>query len=105
MHDVDWSLWTDWMAFDTLDWSLVPTGPGAYIIAASLSINRAVGTDPDGHLDVGESGNLTNRLWNFRVCALERGRTEHVAGWRYAFFYFDRQFPFASLRVRWRATA
>ncbi|HZY90386.1 MAG TPA: hypothetical protein VFE78_36530 [Gemmataceae bacterium] len=105
MHEVDWSLWTDWTAFDALDWSLVPTGPGAYLIAAGQPINRAIGADPDGYLDVGESGNLTNRLWSFRRCATQRGCTGHMAGWRYAFFHFDRQFPFASLRVRWRAAA
>ena len=105
MHEVDWALWTDWQAFDALDWSLVPKGPGAYVIAASQPINRAVNTDLDGYLDVGESNNLANRLRGFLRCATQRGTTRHMAGWRFAFFRFERQFPHAGLRVRWRATA
>lgn len=28
-----------------------------------------------------------------------------MAGWRYAFFRFDRHFPLSSLRVRWSETS
>jgi hypothetical protein len=105
MQEVDWSLWTDWRALDGLDWSLVPTEPGAYIIAASQPIHRAVNTDAEGFLDVGESDNLAKRLWSFHWCASHRGKKGHMAGWRFAFFRFERQFPLAELRVRWRATA
>jgi hypothetical protein len=105
MHEVDWALWTDWTALGTLDWSLVPKAPGAYIIAASQSISRAVGTDSDGYLDVGESQNLANRLWSFHQCATRPGTTGHMAGWRFAFFRFGQRFPYGMLRVRWRATA
>jgi hypothetical protein len=28
-----------------------------------------------------------------------------MAGWRFAFFWFEQQFPLSTLRVRWRATA
>jgi hypothetical protein len=104
MHEVDWSLWTAWTPLDPLEWSSMPTGPGAYIIAAPQPITRAVGTDLHGYLDVGESAILNTRLWGFRRCATQRGTTGHMAGWRYAFFHFDRQFPFTTLRVRWRKT-
>jgi hypothetical protein len=104
MHEVDWSLWTGWYPLGELDWSLVPNGPGAYVIAASQPINRAVNTDPEGYLDIGESGSLANRLWSFQRCITQRGTTGHMAGWRFAFFRFERQFPHAELRVRWRAT-
>jgi hypothetical protein len=83
----------------------VPNVPGAYVIAASQPINRAVGTDPEGYLDVGESDNLNKRLYTFHRCAGERGITGHMAGWRFAFFRFERKFPHTKLRVRWRATA
>jgi hypothetical protein len=33
-----------------------------------------------------------------------RGTEWHRAGWRFAFFRFDRHFPVSSLRVRWVAT-
>lgn len=105
MHEVDWSQWTDWQPLPGLAWSLVPNSPGAYIIATSQPISRAVSTDPDGYLDVGESDNLANRLWRFRDCASQRGKTGHMAGWRFAFFRLEKQFPLADLRVRWRATS
>ena len=102
MHEIDWTLWSDWVALDSIDWTQVPQTPGAYIVAANQPIHRAVGTDPHGYLDVGESVNLRNRLRSFRRCITERGRTGHMAGWRFAFFRFERQFPHATLRVRWR---
>jgi hypothetical protein len=102
MHKINWTLWTEWVAFDTLDWAAVPQAPGAYIIAASQPIHRAVGTDSNGYLDVGESENLCKRLRSFHHCITIRGRTGHMAGWRFAFFHFERQFPHAALRVKWR---
>ncbi|CAN5292991.1 hypothetical protein BH11PLA2_BH11PLA2_51340 [soil metagenome] len=104
MHQVNWSLWTDWQQIDGLDWSLVPQSPGAYIISASQPINRAVGTDPDGYLDVGESDSLFNRLKSFHRCSTQRGKTGHMAGWRFGFFNFEEHYPLSELRVRWRAT-
>jgi hypothetical protein len=56
-------------------------------------------------LDVGESDNLANRLRSFQRCVSHRGKTGHMAGWRFAFFHFGRQFPLSELRVRWRVTA
>lgn len=105
MLEIDWTLWSDWVALNKTDWAFVPQTPGAYIIAANQPIHRAVGTDPNGYLDVGESDNLCNRLWSFQRCITERGKTGHMAGWRFAFFRLEREFPHANLRVRWQETA
>jgi hypothetical protein len=67
-------------------------------------VNRAIGTDTEGFLDVGESRSLQDRLWGFLRCVTRRGEEWHRAGWRFAFFRFERHFPVSSLRVRWLAT-
>lgn len=104
MHDFDWSSWTDWTPLATLDLKTVPVDPGAYVIAANKPICRAVGTDPIGLLDVGESDGLRQRLKDFLRCMRRRGDEGHMAGWRFAFFRFERHFPVESLRVRWVTT-
>jgi hypothetical protein len=104
MLEHDWSGWTEWRALSTLDISAVPDAPGAYVIATDRPVNRAVGTDPNGFLDIGEPGSLRYRLRGFYRCITKRGEEGHMAGWRFAFFRFERRFPLGSLRVRWRAT-
>jgi hypothetical protein len=101
MFEFDWTGWTEWVPLIGLDLSMVPCGPGAYVIATDRPINRAVGVDQEGFLDVGESGKLRDRLWGFRECVTDRGAERHSAGWRFAFFRFERHFPVASLRLRW----
>lgn len=100
----DWNGWTKWTNLETLKLERVCAEPGAYVISASCPINRAVGIDRHGILDIGESDNLRSRLASFARCAKTRGKGGHMAGWRYAFFYFTDHFPFASLRVRSFAT-
>ena len=107
MLEFDWSGWTKWTALSTLDFSSVPKTSGAYVIAAGRPVNRAVGTDPDGFLDVGEVGesiSLRGRLKGFSECIKNRHMEGHAAGWRFAFYYFDRHFPLSTLRARWLAT-
>lgn len=104
MKDFDWTGWTDWTPLATLDLKVVPTDPGAYVIASDQPICRAIGTDPHGFLDAGESDGLRQRLRDFLRCMQTRGQEGHMAGWRFAFFRFERHFPLPSLRVRW-ATA
>ncbi|MCY2993382.1 MAG: hypothetical protein NTY19_36720 [Planctomycetota bacterium] len=99
--DFDWTGWSAWTLLDALDLKSVGTGPGAYVIAADRQITRAIGVDLEGFLDVGESGSLRKRLRDFHRCARLRGEEGHMAGWRYAFVRFERQFPLRSLRVRW----
>jgi hypothetical protein len=103
MFEFDWTGWTEWTPLIGLDLGTVPQGPGAYVIASNRPINRAVGVDPDGFLDVGESGRLSDRLWGFRQCVTVRGTEWHRAGWRFAFFRFERHFPVDTLRLRWVA--
>jgi hypothetical protein len=104
----DWDGWTEWTPLTALDLSTdrspVPKKPGAYVVATDRPVSRAVGTDTEGFLDVGESGKLRDRLWGFQECVTNRGAEWHRAGWRFAFFRFERHFPVSSLRVRWRAT-
>ena len=99
MPDFDWSNWTSWSILSELDLKVVPSDPGVYVIAAGRTFSRVVGDDPEGILDIGESVGLRQRLRDFIRCATNRGQVGHMAGWRYAFFRFDRLFPFATLRV------
>jgi hypothetical protein len=99
--DFDWTGWSSWFSLDALDLKSITSGPGAYVIAADRPITRAIGVDAEGFLDVGESGLLRKRLRDFKKCAGQRGSQGHMAGWRYAFFRFERQFPLHSLRIRW----
>src|SRR5262249_46633196 len=104
MFEFDWTGWTEWTTLIDLDLATVPQGPGTSVIATDRPINRAVGTDPEGFLDVGESGRLSDRLWGFRQCVTVPGAEWHSARWRFAFFRFGRHFPVSTLRVRWVAT-
>jgi hypothetical protein len=104
MSAYDWTGWSDWQSLVGIDFHSIPQGPGAYVIATGQPLSRAIGTDPDGFLDIGESVGLSQRLYDFVRCATKRGDEGHMAGWRYAFFHFDRHYPFESLRVRWLET-
>jgi len=101
MLDFDWTDWTDWTPLIGLVFSNVPWTPGAYVIATDRPVNRAIDTDEEGFLDVGESDSLRSRLQSFVRCASNRGKEGHMAGWRYAFFHFNQSFPLSTLRVRW----
>lgn len=105
MTDFDWTGWTDWTSLAALNPKEAPDGPGAYVIAADRPINRAVGTDPLGFLDAGESDSVRRRLKEFRRCATERLYEKHSAGYSYCFFRFDLKFPWETLRVRWTDAA
>lgn len=103
----NWNEWSEWkrLGFEYgLGFSSVPTTPGAYIVATDKPINRCVGTDSHGILTIGESDSLRRRLFAFCACAVAHGVEGHSAGWRFAFFRFDRFFSFSSLRFRWHAT-
>ncbi|PTL80812.1 hypothetical protein [Vitiosangium sp. GDMCC 1.1324] len=108
-RDFDWSGWTEWTPLASVSPEDVPAQPGAYVISAGTRIARAAGADDLGILDIGEAGEgvatLRSRLESFRKCAMNRGKTGHMAGWRYAFFHFNRYFPLSNLRVRWSPTS
>ena len=87
----------------SFDFQRVTTGAGAYVIATDRPLNRAIGSDEDGILDVGESMHLRQRLRRFRRCAMNRLKKGHMAGRRYASLRLERHFPLDSLRVRWTA--
>lgn len=104
------------MIYDSDDWSSwaslptaiadIPDVAGAYVVRCrGITINRAVGSDEDGVLDIGESAYLQSRLDSFWRCAREPGREGHMAGWRYAHFRFNEKFPLDSLQVKWCRTA
>ncbi|QSQ14193.1 hypothetical protein [Myxococcus landrumensis] len=107
-RDFDWSSWTAWVSLSSVSPEDIPALPGAYVISTVAPIARAASSDELGILDIGEAGEgaatLRGRLERFRRCATDRGQTGHMAGWRYAFFRFDRHFPLSSLRVRWSVT-
>jgi hypothetical protein len=105
LQEYDWTGWTEWMPFLDLDFKKVKAEPGAYVLSTTGPINRAIGTDPMGILDIGEAGKgkatLQGRLKAMRRCMTKRGDTGHMAAWRFAFFRFERHYPHSSLRIRW----
>jgi hypothetical protein len=105
MTSASWNGWSDWTPITIIADTEVPIGPGAYIIAARKAVPRAIGIDAEGILTIGESERLRGRLLDFIRCASTKGETGHMAGWRYAFFGFDRYYPLRDLYVRWIATS
>lgn len=112
LSNFDWTGWTGWVAWPELDaqnFRQAPETRGAYVIAAPRAINRAIGADTEGFLDIGETGEsaartVRRRLREFKKCATTRLYEKHAAGYRFAYFYFARFFPLDSLRVRWIST-
>lgn len=100
----NWDGWEpEWLKL-TEHHKSAPAVPGAYIICADRPIARAVGTDENGILTVGESANLRRRLSDFVRCAGREGATGHMAGWRFARSPFGTVFPLESLWVSWYPT-
>ncbi len=98
----DWKEWTEWEPLHSCI-SNLPTGPGAYMIAAKKPINRAVGKDVEGILDIGESKTLRARVRSFIACARGAQQSGHMAGWRYKKYDFESNFPFNTLFISWHA--
>lgn len=96
----DWKEWSDWQLLENC-FSALPIGPGAYMIAAKKSINRAVGKDIEGILDIGESKTLRSRVRSFIACANGAQQRGHMAGWRYKKYEFEAHFPLSSLFISW----
>lgn len=108
ISEFDWAGWNDWVSWQELaasSFRQVPTSCGAYVIATNRKIHRAIGVDPEGFLDIGETGRtVRHRLREFQKCATTRLYENHMAGYRFAYFYFARYYPLESLRVRWIVT-
>lgn len=99
-----WKGWTDWLPLlkNARD---IPCSPGAYMIAAHKAINRAVGEDVEGILDIGESVNLRKRIRDFIGCAQGTRQLGHMAGWRYHEYDLAPHFPLESLFICWHTAA
>ena len=97
----NWSKWSEWEPLLKADLSKINNSPGAYMIAAKRTINRAIGKDEEGILDVGESKNLRDRIKSFIACANGNRKSGHMAGWRYCEFNFNEVFPLESLYLSW----
>jgi len=107
MIDIDWKNWSNWTnlgVFQCFGFLDLPSKPGAYVVAASRPITRAVDIDNDGILTIGETDDLRRRIQIFADCAIAHGNEGHMAGWRYAFLRFQRHFPYSTLRIRWKIT-
>jgi hypothetical protein len=100
----EWPNWTQWVLLQTvaLDWKMVPIGAGTYMIAAHRRLQRAVGVDEEGILDIGTSKRLRMRLNEFWQCAKNSKRRGHMAGWRFAEYNMTKHFPLETLHVCWR---
>lgn len=57
----NWTGWTTWVPLIGFDFTTVLLSAGADVIAASSPVNRAIDSDEEGFLDVGESDSL--RSW------------------------------------------
>lgn len=64
--------WSEWIELLDYKAARIPAEPGVYRIATMAPLNRAVGVDQLGLLDVGESRNLKKRVASFVGCALGR---------------------------------
>jgi len=100
---MNWRGWGSWKKLCELSPQDIPNSPGAYVIATGKSLNRFVGRDSEGILDVGESGNLRRRLRFFKRCAAGKSKN-HSAGCRYFEFKLSKKFPMTCLRVRLKKT-
>lgn len=66
MRLAKWPGWTDWKLLQDLEWNNVPAGPITYMIATDRPLNRAVGCDEEGILDIGKSKTGRARLKIFQ---------------------------------------
>ena len=98
--------WTRWRALqEAVQGTTIEDGPGAYVVRIKdRPVDRALGTDEAGILDIGESVGLRARVRSFHRCASRPGTTGHMAGWRYAHLGLARHFPLPRLEVRWCST-
>lgn len=85
------------------EWPGVLPSPGVYRIRSfnragrPMAIPRALGTDPDGVLDIGEGQSLERRLYQFWGRA--RGKSyAHSAAAEYDSWELTRHWPFDQLR-------
>lgn len=103
-----WNHWTGWVPIDTAVLrSGLPKGPpyeaGAYVLRArGVAVQRLLGADGQGVLDIGESGSVAARLGQLRACANAERRSGHMAGWRYAYLQLKERMPGHTLEVAWR---
>ncbi|MEM1114339.1 MAG: hypothetical protein AAGI11_20675 [Pseudomonadota bacterium] len=81
------------------DLEVVPKVPGAYVIYNSKPIARFCGIDQRGVLDIGEAGNLQDRLRKFLACANGRRLKGHSAGARFRTLELDRVVSIDSLKI------
>ncbi|MFH0978973.1 MAG: hypothetical protein V1837_06775 [Candidatus Woesearchaeota archaeon] len=88
---------SEWLILDELEVKKVPSKPGAYKISVfkadgtPIRINRFLGVDPEGVIDIGESTDLHARLQNFKR-NIEKGSGGHMAGWRFHFLKLYEKF-------------
>jgi hypothetical protein len=100
MAEINWSGWTDWANLVSLESASFPENPGTYAVSIGRPIQRLLGIDNNGLLDVGESGNLRERIDKFRGAIGGDRNTAHSAGRRFSMF-LNPHFPLSSLKIRW----
>ena len=86
----------------------VPSKPGVYEIRCKgKSVQRLLGKDDDGILDIGESLNLQTRLRTFLRCASDSNKGGHAAGMTFARLKLRlsrKGFLVDKLEFRWKTT-
>jgi hypothetical protein len=91
--------------------SIIPTRPGVYRIRAfgndgqPVPLRRLGGDDPDGILDIGETGKGTTGTLQYRIGTFQnavlRGTAPHAAGCKFHVYQYSQHFPLDRLRVDW----
>jgi len=98
------------MALTKANAETAPRKPGTYIARVITPdgrprvIQRCVSQDPDGILDIGESGNLRRRLKTFVRCISDPTAHQggHMAGWRYSYLGMRAHFPVDRMEFTFR---
>ncbi len=80
----------------------LPNKPGVYVIFVRKGINRFIGKDKEGILDIGQSNKLGDRLLKFLSCADGRRKKGHAAGVRFRKYVLDNYYVLGDLNFRVR---
>jgi hypothetical protein len=98
-----WHRWNDWTP---LAEASPPVESGVYLLSVRRgsrprTIRRLLGSDRQGALDIGESSDLSTRIYNLRRCAFADRKTGHMAGWRYRYLALHEKLR-GTLMVSWK---
>lgn len=98
----------NWNELTDLQIKNIPSKPGAYKIrickskCKPIKINRFIGVDKDGIIDIGQSKDLRNRLRTFKKCVETHDYGGHMAGWRFNYLKLSQKLKFPILEFTYK---